>query len=44
MDHNDGKDNVKDKGAANTAYMTNGQRCQRPRSANRRKHRRCGEV
>jgi len=33
MDHNDGQDDVIDKGMVKTAYKTNGQRCQKPRSA-----------
>jgi len=33
MDHNDEQDEVKDEGMAKTAYKTNGQRCQKPRSA-----------
>jgi len=32
MDHNDGQDDVIDKGMVKTAYKTNGQRCQKPRS------------
>jgi len=33
MDHNDGQDDVIDEGTVKTAYKTNGQRCQKPRSA-----------
>jgi len=33
MDHNDRQDDVKHEGTAKTACQTNGQRCQRPRSA-----------
>jgi len=33
VDHNDGQDDVKDEEIAKTAYKTNGQRCQKPRSA-----------
>jgi len=33
MDHNDEQYDVKDEGTAKTAYKSNGQRCQKPRSA-----------